>query len=103
MEPRTLEWPYRRLEFSNQVLASYLGARNGDTGMHDLEQAIRERAYHLWVAEGRRDGDADAHWLSAQREVLRASLSTFARVKSGQPKVSKSKALSNSKKKNRAA
>jgi hypothetical protein len=72
--------------------------------MQDLEQAIRERAYHLWVAEGRRDGDADAHWLSAQREVLSASLSTFARVNSGQPKVSKPKApSSNSKKKNRAA
>jgi hypothetical protein len=71
--------------------------------MHDLEQAIRERAYHLWVAEGRRDGDADAHWLSAQREVLGASLSTFARVKSGQPKVPKPKAPSNSKKKSRAA
>ena len=38
--------------------------------MHDLEQTIRERAYHLWVADGRRDGNADAHWLAAQREVL---------------------------------
>lgn len=72
--------------------------------MQDLEQAIRERAYHLWVAEGRRDGDADAHWLSAQREVLSASLSTFARVNSEQPKVLKSKAApSNAKKKRRAA
>jgi hypothetical protein len=69
--------------------------------MQDLEQAIRERAYHLWV-EGRRDGDADTHWLLAQREVLSASLSTFARVDSGQPRVSKPKAPSNSKK-NRAA
>jgi Protein of unknown function (DUF2934) len=72
--------------------------------MQDLEQAIRERAYHLWVAEGRRDGDADAHWLSAQREVLSSSLSTFARVNSEQPKMSKPKAASsNSKKKRRAA
>ena len=23
--------------------------------MHDLEQTIRERAYHLWVADGHRD------------------------------------------------
>ena len=49
--------------------------------MQDLEQAIRERAYHLWVADGCRDGNADAHWLSAQREVLATSLGTFARVK----------------------
>jgi Protein of unknown function (DUF2934) len=48
--------------------------------MQDLEQAIRERAYHLWVERGRAEGDADAHWLAAQREILRASLSTFARV-----------------------
>jgi hypothetical protein len=66
--------------------------------MQDLEQAIRERAYHLWVAEGRRDGDADTHWLLAQREVLSASLSTFARVDSGQPRVSKPKAPSTRKK-----
>jgi len=48
--------------------------------MQDLEQAIRERAYHLWVADGCPDGNADAHWLNAQREVLATSLGTFARV-----------------------
>jgi hypothetical protein len=48
--------------------------------MLDLEQAIREHAYHLWVAGGRRDGDADAHWLVAQREVLSASLGQIGRV-----------------------
>ena len=48
--------------------------------MQDLEQAIRECAYHLWLADGCRDGNADAHWLSAQREVLATSLGTFARV-----------------------
>jgi hypothetical protein len=49
--------------------------------MQDLEQAIRERAYHLWIADDRRDGNADTHWLSAQREVLAASLENFACVK----------------------
>ncbi|MDB5655987.1 MAG: hypothetical protein JWQ94_3600 [Tardiphaga sp.] len=39
-----------------------------------LEQAIRERAYHLWLADGCRDGAADAYWLTAQRELLNASL-----------------------------
>jgi hypothetical protein len=43
--------------------------------MPNLEQAIRERAYHLWVADGCRDNAADAYWLSAQREILNASLS----------------------------
>ena len=76
----------------------------GDVVMQDLEQAIRERAYHLWAEAGRLDGEADAHWLAAQREVLSASLSTFARVSLEQPKVSKAKsAPSNSKRKRRAA
>lgn len=48
--------------------------------MQELEQVIRERAYHLWIAEGCRDGNADAHWLMAQREVLASSLGNFARV-----------------------
>ena len=48
--------------------------------MQDLEHAIRERAYHLWIADGCRDGNADDHWLSAQREILAESLGNFARV-----------------------
>jgi Protein of unknown function (DUF2934) len=42
--------------------------------MQDLEQAIRQRAYHLWIADGCRDGNSDAYWLSAQNEVLALSL-----------------------------
>jgi hypothetical protein len=57
--------------------------------MQDLEQAIRERAYHLWIADGCRDGNAEAHWLSAQREVLATSLESFARVKADQSAGSK--------------
>ena len=48
--------------------------------MQDLEQSIRERAYHLWIENGCTDGNAEAHWLAAQREVLSASLGTFARA-----------------------
>ena len=48
--------------------------------MQQLEQNIRERAYHLWVADGCRDGNADAHWLNAQREILASSLGSIARV-----------------------
>ncbi len=35
--------------------------------MLDLEQVICERAYYLWAADGCRDGNADAHWLTAPR------------------------------------
>jgi Protein of unknown function (DUF2934) len=48
--------------------------------MQDLEHTIRERAYHLWVADGCNDGNADSHWLLAQREVLASSLDGIARV-----------------------
>jgi hypothetical protein len=50
--------------------------------MQDLEQAIRERAYQLWIEGGRQDRKAEAHWLVAQREVLTAALSAFGRVTS---------------------
>jgi hypothetical protein len=56
--------------------------------MHDLEHAIRERAYYIWIADGCRDGTADAHWLKAQREILAASLGTFARVMVGDTQAS---------------
>jgi hypothetical protein len=44
--------------------------------MQDLENAIRERAYHLWIADGRPEGNADVYWLSAQREILTTSLNS---------------------------
>jgi hypothetical protein len=81
--------------------------------MPELEQAIRERAYHLWVAEGCRDGNADTHWLTAQREVLASSLRNFARVtvsdatpastKAARKVAAKGKAAPASRKKRRAA
>ena len=48
--------------------------------MQDVEQKIRERAYHLWLENGRQDGCATAHWLAAQREILDASLSQIGHV-----------------------
>jgi|HubBroStandDraft_5_1064220.scaffolds.fasta_scaffold2680594_1 hypothetical protein len=38
--------------------------------MRDLQNEIRERAYHLWLADGRPHGDADAYWLKAEKEIL---------------------------------
>jgi|EndMetStandDraft_9_1072997.scaffolds.fasta_scaffold05618_6 hypothetical protein len=48
--------------------------------MQDIEQAIRERAYDLWISDGRQDGRAEAHWLAAQREVLASSLENLGSV-----------------------
>jgi hypothetical protein len=42
--------------------------------MPNLEEAIRERAYHLWIADGQPDGNADIYWLNAQRELLAISV-----------------------------
>jgi hypothetical protein len=38
--------------------------------MPNLKEAIRERAYHLWIADGQPEGRADMYWLNAQREIL---------------------------------
>jgi hypothetical protein len=42
--------------------------------MPNLEEAIRERAYHLWIADGQPEGNAEVYWWSAQREILTTSL-----------------------------
>jgi hypothetical protein len=42
--------------------------------MPNLEEAIRERAYHLWIADGQPEGRADNYWLYAQREILTTSV-----------------------------
>ena len=42
--------------------------------MPNLEEAIRERAYHLWIADGQPEGQADTYWLKAQREILTTSV-----------------------------
>jgi hypothetical protein len=44
-----------------------------------LENRIRERAYEIWTAHGCVHGQADQHWLRAEREVLAASTAALAR------------------------
>jgi hypothetical protein len=39
----------------------------------NLEHRIRERAYEIWTAHGCMDGQAEQHWLAAEREVLETS------------------------------
>jgi hypothetical protein len=41
--------------------------------MTNLEEAIRERAYRLWTADGQPEGKAELHWLKAQSEILTTS------------------------------
>ncbi|MEH2542408.1 MULTISPECIES: DUF2934 domain-containing protein [unclassified Bradyrhizobium] len=42
--------------------------------MPNLDEAIRERAYYLWIADGQPEGQADNYWLNAQREILATSV-----------------------------
>jgi hypothetical protein len=51
---------------------------NKENPMPNLEQAIRERAYHLWIADGQPEGKADIYWLNAQHEILTISADTAA-------------------------
>ncbi len=46
--------------------------------MPNLEEAIRERAYHLWIADGQPDGKADIYWLNAQLEIFTTSVESLA-------------------------
>jgi hypothetical protein len=44
-----------------------------------LENRIRERAYEMWTAHGCVHGQAEQHWLAAEREVLATSTTLLAR------------------------
>ena len=37
---------------------------------HNLSDRIRERAYEIWVASGSPEGEAEQHWLTAEKEIL---------------------------------
>jgi len=39
----------------------------------DTAKGIRERAYEIWIASGYRDGEAEQHWVVAEREILSAA------------------------------
>jgi hypothetical protein len=49
-----------------------------------LENRIRDRAYEIWTANGCAHGQADQHWLSAEREILMASATTLVSEKAPQ-------------------
>ncbi|EJW10497.1 hypothetical protein A33M_4334 [Rhodovulum sp. PH10] len=43
-----------------------------------LEDRIRERAYHIWLAHGCAHGQDDQYWLQAEREILAETAATAA-------------------------
>ena len=76
--------------------------------MTNLEEAIRERAYHLWTADGQPEGKADVYWLNAQREILTTSLEALSSTAADSAPVTakpakKAKVARSEKKKVRAA
>jgi len=54
--------------------------------MPNLEEVIREHAYHLWIADGQPEGKADVYWLNAQREILATSVESSATAAMSPPK-----------------
>jgi hypothetical protein len=48
-------------------------------GSQSLKDRIRERAYEMWTAQGCVDGQADQHWLAAEREILASVTNALAR------------------------
>ena len=42
--------------------------------MPNLEEVIRERADHLWLADGQPEGKAEVHWMNAQHDILATSV-----------------------------
>jgi len=55
---------------------------------HSLKKRISERAYEIGAAHGRVDGQADQHWLAAEREILAISAATLPRNAAPQTKKS---------------
>ena len=52
----------------------------------NLENLIRERAYEIWISRGCVHGQADQHWLAAEREILAASTAALAHQPASQKK-----------------
>ena len=71
--------------------------------MQDTEHKIRERAYQLWLESGAQDGNADSHWLTAQREILDASMGELGSVAKNSSKPKKPKRAPTPRKKTKAA
>ena len=55
----------------------------------NLANRIRKRAYEIWFAAGCRDGEAQQHWLTAEREILEAAQSAMPARRAAAKKVTR--------------
>lgn len=53
--------------------------------MSDLEDAIRKRAYQIWEAEGRPQGQDQAHWYRAAGEIPKPDEAAETGIAGGPP------------------
>jgi hypothetical protein len=82
----------RQIKYSLTMTAHQFSNFKQENAMQNLEQAIRERAYHLWIAAGSPEGNSDAYWLDAQRELLAGSVEPAGAAKAKTKTMTKSKA-----------
>ena len=71
-------------------------SRRANTMNATTEQSTRERAYALWMESGCEEGQADRHWLQAERE-LAAQLACAATAPANTVKASKAKTIASPK------
>jgi hypothetical protein len=62
--------PHAAFGVVNGIMTGTVVAAVCSGGGQPIEQAIRERAYQIWEAEGRADGKELDHWLRAEAEVI---------------------------------
>jgi hypothetical protein len=55
----------------------------------NLANRIRKRAYEIWFAAGCRDGEAQQHWRTAEREILEAAQSAMPARRAAAKKVTR--------------
>jgi hypothetical protein len=46
----------------------------------ELEEDVRLRAYYMWIDSGCEHGNANAHWLAAENDIMLASMEAAAQV-----------------------
>jgi hypothetical protein len=57
-----------------------------------LNHRIRERAYEIWAITGCPEGQADQHWLAAEREILQRPIIALVAQRSSVKKPGRSSA-----------
>jgi hypothetical protein len=61
----------------------------------NLSDRIRARAYEIWVASGSPEGEAEQHWLTAEKEILAAVPNGSAKRRTGRVVGNRAKARTN--------